>query len=547
MQNLPGVEGNIPDIIAPIYQMNTPALTIKDLFRLAFSAPVVWLAETAGEHPRLNWVVTGVEEAQQGDILILSTVANAARNLTRARELGTAAVIFLGDESPSEKVLPEGLTVVGLPGQNNAQTVQKLLLTALINQRVALAEQGVRIHVQLSQIEAEGQGIAGLVNAMAAISGRGVVVQDKRLSILASQAPGELKHTWNKILASLSGLESLPESLRDRKLAALHAATVEQELDEGFSRRVAPIIVGGMARGYLSLIGTSEVLDALDSLVVEQGALVCAVEMSRTKAVREAEKRLKGDLLNALLQENLSPQDAQLWAQNMDLDLSEAHVALRFAWLGADPPSRRRLETLISGEVTRLGLKVIVSPMGSEIVCFCQVPRGVRPPDPAIRFAQAVLDQAGREYGEARVLCGLGTPTNGIDEWRSSFRQAGQALELSRRFREQKPLYFQDLSVYRLLIQLENSPELIAFQEEMLGALLASEGARELIHTLQVYFEHNGNLSQAAEALFVHRNTLIYRMDRIAALTGAALDDPETRLAMQLALHIYRMMEKTGA
>jgi purine catabolism regulator len=168
-------------------------------------------------------------------------------------------------------------------------------------------------------------------------------------------------------------------------------------------------------------------------------------------------------------------------------------------------------------------------------------------PDIAIQFAQAVLDQAGREYTDTRVLCGLGTPSNDITEWRSSFRQAGQALELSRRFREQKPLFFPDLSVYRLLIQLENSPELIAFQEEMLGALLASEGARELIHTLQVYFEHNGNLSQAAEALFVHRNTLIYRMERIAALTGANLDDPEIRLAMQLALHIFRMMEKTGA
>jgi purine catabolism regulator len=281
--------------------------------------------------------------------------------------------------------------------------------------------------------------------------------------------------------------------------------------------------------------------------VVEQGALVCAVEMSRTKAVREAEKRLKGDLLNALLQENLSPQDAQLWAQNMGLDLSEAHVAMRFAWLGAAAPSRRRLETLISGEVTRLGLKVIVNPMGSEIVCFCQVARGLHQPEIAIQLAQAVLDQAGREYTDTRVLCGLGTPSKDITEWRSSFRQAGQALELSRRFREQKPLFFPDLSVYRLLIQLENSPELIAFQEEMLGALLASEGARELIHTLQVYFEHNGNLSQAAEALFVHRNTLIYRMERIATLTGANLDDPEIRLAMQLALHIFRMMEKTGA
>lgn len=526
--------------------MKTHSLTIKELFRLAFSAPVVWLAENPNEHPTLNWVVTSVDEAQEGDILLLSTASNTARTLVRAHEQGTAVVVFLGDESPPENVMPEGLTIVAVPGQHNAQTVQRLLLTAMINQRVALVEQGVRIHAQLSQIEAEGQGLNGLVNAMVEISGRGIVAQDKRLSILAQQTPANLKQRWNKTLAPLSNLESLPESLRDRKLAALHTVTVEQKLNGDLSRLVAPITVGGMARGYLSLIGETGKLDAMDSLVVEQGALVCAVEMSRTKAVREAEKRLKGDLLNALLQENLSPQDAQLWAQNMGLDLSESQVAMRFAWLGATPPSRRRLETLVNGEVTRLNMKVIVNPMGAEIVCFCQVPRGLRQPDIAIQLAQAVMDQGNREYPDTLVLCGLGAPSKDISEWRTSFRQAGQALELSRRFKGQNPLYFPDLSVYRLLIQLENSPELIAFQEEMLGSLLASDGARELIHTLLVYFEHNGNLSQAAEALFVHRNTLIYRMERIANLTGANLDDPEMRLAMQLALHIYRMMEKTG-
>ena len=526
--------------------MKTQGLTIKELFRLAFSAPVVWLAENPNERPKLGWVVTSVESVQEGDILLISTNCDAAPILVQARDQGASAVIFLGDESPPENILPEGLTVVAVPGQSNPQTVQRLLLTAMINQRVALVEQGVRIHAQLSQIEAEGQGLNGLVSAMAEISGKGVVAQDKRLSILAQQPSAELKHRWGRCISPLTNLESLPESLRDRKLAALHTTTVEQGLNGDLSRLVAPITVGGMARGYLSLIGTSGKLDALDSLVVEQGALVCAVEMSRTKAVREAEKRLKGDLLNALLQENLSPHDAQLWAQNMGLDLSEAQVAMRFAWMGATSPSRRRLETLINGEVSRLNLKVIVNPMGSEIVCFCQVPRGLAQPETALQFAQAVIDQGEKEYPDTLVLCGLGTPSRDIIEWRTSFRQAGQALELSRRFRERKPLYFPDLSIYRLLIQLENSPELIAFQEEMLGGLLASEGARELIHTLQVYFAHNGNLSQAAEALFVHRNTLIYRMDRIASLTGANLDDPEIRLAMQLALHIYRMMEKTG-
>ena len=92
--------------------------------------------------------------------------------------------------------------------------------------------------------------------------------------------------------------------------------------------------------------------------------------------------------------------------------------------------------------------------------------------------------------------------------------------------------------------QLEHHPDLQAFREEILGALLSYEGSGDYIKTLEVYFEHNGNQSQAAEALFIHWNTLIYRMERISEITGLDLDHTETRLAVQLALRIHRMLER---
>jgi purine catabolism regulator len=70
------------------------------------------------------------------------------------------------------------------------------------------------------------------------------------------------------------------------------------------------------------------------------------------------------------------------------------------------------------------------------------------------------------------------------------------------------------------------------------------EGGGDFIKTLEVYFDHNGNLSQAAEALFVHRNTMTYRMERIAEITGLDLHHTETRLAIQLALRIHHMIER---
>jgi purine catabolism regulator len=319
---------------------------------------------------------------------------------------------------------------------------------------------------------------------------------------------------------------------------------VEQPLPGGLARVVTSINVGEVARGYLSVVGLQDDLDDLDLLVADQGALACAVQMSRSKAVRETEKRLQGDLLTALLKEELSPRDARLWVQTMGLDLAQAHVALRFAWDSARPPSQRRLETLVNGEIARLDLAAIPNPMGSEVICFCQVPPQAGAPGPALELAQNVAHRAGQEMIESPVRCGIGAPAEDLAEWRSSFRQAGQALEMARRLKEERPLYFPDLSVYRLLLQMEHSPELRGFEQEILGPLLAYETGKELIYTLEVYFEHNGNLSQTADALFIHRNSLLYRMARIAEISGLDLDNPETRLAVQLALHIHRMFDR---
>ena len=110
------------------------------------------------------------------------------------------------------------------------------------------------------------------------------------------------------------------------------------------------------------------------------------------------------------------------------------------------------------------------------------------------------------------------------------------------RLDERTPLYFGDLSVYRLLLQLEGNPELEAFCQETLGPLLSYEGGGDLVETLEAFFDRLGNLSQTAEKLFIHRNSLLYRMERIAQLTGLDLDNPDTRLTVHLALKVRKML-----
>ncbi len=96
-------------------------------------------------------------------------------------------------------------------------------------------------------------------------------------------------------------------------------------------------------------------------------------------------------------------------------------------------------------------------------------------------------------------------------------------------------------------MQIEHKLELQTFKDEILGPLLEYENGGELIRTLNVYFANNGNLTQTAETMFIHRNTLLYRMERIKEISGLNLDNPDTRLAVQLALHIHRMLDQEPA
>ena len=523
--------------------MDVKSIRLKDLLRLAFPKPVTWLAGECYGERLVRWVATCIDELQEGDLLLVESAALNSQLILQAQQRVAVGIVVIGEakirlplEAADLAVLVAGET------EGDIYAIQRQMLVVLINQRAALMERGARIHAQFSQLEAEGKGLEGLVKAMSDISGRGILIQDKRGWILAQHPSSALLSIWNNILEQLGDLAGLPDYLVDRRQAGSAGKVITQPIPGGLERLIAPVIVSEIARGYLSLVGLEGELDDLDYLVIEQGCFVCAIEMARNKAIRETEKRLKGDLLTALLQDDLSPRDVGLWAQTMGLDLEQSHVALRFAWDGQQQPSRRRLETLVNGAIAEQGLRVIVSPLGSEVICYCQVPPDVLRPEVALLLGENVLNQASREYPEAPARCGIGLPAESLEDWRVSLRQAGQALEMARRLAEPKPLYYSDLSVYRLLFQLEHSPELIAFQEETIGPLLALENGSEFIHTLEAYFEHHGNLSQTAEALFLHRNTLIYRMERIAAITNLELDKPENRLALQLALRIYRML-----
>jgi DNA-binding PucR family transcriptional regulator len=144
--------------------------------------------------------------------------------------------------------------------------------------------------------------------------------------------------------------------------------------------------------------------------------------------------------------------------------------------------------------------------------------------------------------GESALSLGVGTVREGLAGIRRSHAEARQALLLGRRLHGPGRLtVFADLGVYRLIFAAEKLPELSELYRQSLGALIAYDRQNNggLVSTLDAFFAANGSPKEAAERLGVHRNTVLYRLDRIREITGDNLDDAGVRLRLQLALHVH--------
>ena len=135
--------------------------------------------------------------------------------------------------------------------------------------------------------------------------------------------------------------------------------------------------------------------------------------------------------------------------------------------------------------------------------------------------------------------CGIGTAKPLLHTLESS-KEAWLAYTASSRVNKGKPTQYAELGPIRLLLLLhrDEPSELARFVNESIGPLVKHDErtANPLLPTVQAFIEHGGRLRDTAEHLYVHRNTLAYRLDRAAEILGADLRDSNVRLTIELAL-----------
>jgi GAF domain-containing protein/sugar diacid utilization regulator len=287
---------------------------------------------------------------------------------------------------------------------------------------------------------------------------------------------------------------------------------------------------------------------------LEHGSTVLALELAKERAAAEVERRLRGDLVEEVLAGGLEADEAErvarqaerlghrlpqrAWVMVLEPDDDETESAL------AAPGGQDRLDAALSG-IVRSRLPDALTLVRSASAVFL-VPDEIASDLAAIeKLAGQILAGAASVMKPGSASVGIGNLANSVGELARSHLEARQALRLTRRAGGRgRVASYRSLGAFRLLLEVQSPEALRRFVDELLGALLMYAQSRDtpLLETLEALSAARWVRRAAARSLGIHINSMSYRVERIQALTGLQLDDPETRVAISIALRARTML-----
>ena len=287
---------------------------------------------------------------------------------------------------------------------------------------------------------------------------------------------------------------------------------------------------------------------------LEHGATILALELAKERAAAEVERRLRGDLVEEVLAGGLEGDEAErvarqaerlghrlpqrAWVMVLEPDDDETEAVL------AAPGRQDRLDSALSG-IVRSRLPDALTLVRSASAVFL-VPDDVASDLAAIeKLAAQILAGAAAVMKPGSASVGIGNLANSVGELARSHLEARQALRLTRRAGGRgRVASYRSLGAFRLLLEVQSPDALRRFVDELLGTLLSYAQSRDtpLLETLEALSAARWVRRAAARNLGIHINSMSYRVERIQSLTGLQLDDPETRVAISIALRARTML-----
>lgn len=176
----------------------------------------------------------------------------------------------------------------------------------------------------------------------------------------------------------------------------------------------------------------------------------------------------------------------------------------------------------------------------SDIVLVKEIKSNVESKD-LEKLARSISDTLSGEF-YTRVNVGIGTSVMGVKDLARSFKEAQIALEVGKVFDTDKSVVsYDNLGIARLIYHLPTTL-CETFLQEVFKKNSIESLDHETLFTIQKFFENSLNVSETSRKLFVHRNTLVYRLEKIKKLTGLDLREFDHAIIFKIALMVKKYL-----
>ena len=252
--------------------------------------------------------------------------------------------------------------------------------------------------------------------------------------------------------------------------------------------------------------------------MAEKMSKLLSVALGNIKSLHD-EKYDKGSFIKNIILDNILPSDIYIKSKELHFNTEE----------------------LLQNMFPDKSKDYVISVGEHDIVLVKELKPGTEMRD-IEKIAVNIADTLSTEF-YTKVSIGISTIVDNIKDLAKAYQEAQVALEVGKVFETEKNIIsYENLGIGRLIYQLPTTLCEMFLQEVFKKGSLESLD-RETLMTIQCFFENNLNVSETSRKLFVHRNTLVYRLEKIRKLTGLDLREFEHAITFKVALMVRKYLD----
>ena len=275
--------------------------------------------------------------------------------------------------------------------------------------------------------------------------------------------------------------------------------------------------------------------------IAQRYAQLLAVSLSSIKQYYD-EKYDRANFIKNVILDNILPGDIYLKARELRFNSEVTRVCMLIKVTSKTDISAYDVVQNFFPDKSK---DFVISINETDIALVKEIRTGIDSKD-LEKLASSIVDTLSSEF-YTHCTVGIGTVVTGIKDLARSFKEAQVALEVGKVFdTERSIISYDNLGIARLIYQLPTTLCEMFLKEVFKKSSIESLD-QETLFTIQKFFENSLNVSETSRKLFVHRNTLVYRLEKIKKLTGLDLREFEDAIVFKVALMVKKYLSANPA